>query len=72
MKKSFALQAFALAALMNDKSVENPYFKKDNSTKSLLPYFKVNDMEIQAVNEQTAIEKYNKIISKKNRKNKRL
>lgn len=68
MKKLAALQAISLAGLFGEK--QNPYFKNDNSTKPTLPTFEVNGMFIQAVNEQAAKDKYDKIISKRNRKQK--
>lgn len=37
---------------------------------TVLPIFIVGEMKIQAVNEQAAQDKYNKIISKRNRKQK--
>lgn len=60
------------AAMMSDNPLyaDNLKHPKDNSAQSTMPTFKVNGMFIQAVNEQAAQAKYDKIISKRNRKQK--
>lgn len=60
------------AGLMFEHPSNRDSFKhpKDNSATPSLPTFEVNGMSIQAVNEQAAKDKYDKIISKRNRKQK--
>ena len=71
-KSKLALFQLMAAGLIFEHPSHRDNFKhpEDDSAKSKMPTFEVNGMFIQAVNEQAAQNKYNKIISKRNRKQK--